>query len=1074
MPSSEILSEEDHARRQRLRHAIAYVSVVAAIAVVGTFFTEWPWFVIDLAILLAFAIAVAVPRSRRYLWPGGPWAPWTGVALLTCGFIIHSYAIELLRQRSDRFDVLGVRFPVGKDSLFSIGADNSVDVRLQLPADSITRWKLVMRRTKDDRFEVVTSTGVDGIQQLNPRWSAWRDRVSLGTGERKWLHKTGSPLSHDTHAVTIKSASNPLIDYRIAARETDGYVLLEWNKSVAYLKVPSNDNPAITVRNNRVLRQLPAGIRLEDLQWNTKPDPIAAANLVLFLNRAPNEAFRSIRPELAHYDFRLTSRSANWRIGSDSAIQLAPHDSVQVFSNGYRWVFGLNVVYSSGYGTGQVDVAFGKAPSFQVGWLPAAEVCAPLTRCTLISNKPLPPPIPYFDISSFGLDTSRFSFLGRVSLNDGQVDLVTPTNVYPGLGDSAVVIPAQPRYQGDAASYRLGVFRIASSGFFSLLATLVGLSALLTGLSLLPPARSYYRTLLSQNSIAVNTAWAFASIGVVLLGVRIALGYRVTYAGPYADRGADTAIGLAITMLLVTAALLMWKSWAPSVIRWMLKVERFLVPLPTAALIHWKEERREVAETTPAQSNQWIVALGLCAFGIAVVSVYRPIAMSAAIILTGLILTCWIVLEYLGSQQTEASIALSPAEVIGMEQPDPDPARVGALVLMSAGIPLSLASPLALLASLTLLVLTLLLAAFFRKRTNHRVGALVVVSVLILVFNGAILRLPGPALLFVGVFFLFLLAIRLGHHISAAVYDQQRFVALFALAVLSFAMSTVLRVDFGLVLVIGFPLIIAFVITLRRGTVPRPAITWPALIITFGVASWFLVVPVLHPGAKGLNTNVAPDSTRAAFEKLGGPLRNAPMADLPVRRSVVRALAAQHPSELELALARTAPSPTRDQIIPALEQIWGGRAYAASGWTGMGLANQTAIGRGIAVPVSYAENTFSVYVLAEHGFLGGLLILACYLTLVVIAAAFVLSVIRQSERFPAPNNTSIAVVVGATLLLAVPAFYVAAANVAAVPLTGQNMPFLGLNAWSDAVFVAALYSAILAMLLDTLALDQRA
>jgi hypothetical protein len=36
-----------------------------------------------------------------------------------------------------------------------------------------------------------------------------------------------------------------------------------------------------------------------------------------------------------------------------------------------------------------------------------------------------------------------------------------------------------------------------------------------------------------------------------------------------------------------------------------------------------------------------------------------------------------------------------------------------------------------------------------------------------------------------------------------------------------------------------------------------------------------------------------------------------------------------------------------------------------------------------------------------------------------------------------------------------------------VPLTGQNMPFLGLNAWSDVTFVGGIITAILAVLLDT-------
>jgi uncharacterized membrane protein len=66
-----------------------------------------------------------------------------------------------------------------------------------------------------------------------------------------------------------------------------------------------------------------------------------------------------------------------------------------------------------------------------------------------------------------------------------------------------------------------------------------------------------------------------------------------------------------------------------------------------------------------------------------------------------------------------------------------------------------------------------------------------------------------------------------------------------------------------------------------------------------------------------------------------------------------------------------------------------------------------------------------------------------------------------------PDDTAIAVLVGGILLITVPAAYVAASNLAMVPLTGQNMPFLGLNAWSDVTFVGGIVTAILAVLLDT-------
>ena len=150
-----------------------------------------------------------------------------------------------------------------------------------------------------------------------------------------------------------------------------------------------------------------------------------------------------------------------------------------------------------------------------------------------------------------------------------------------------------------------------------------------------------------------------------------------------------------------------------------------------------------------------------------------------------------------------------------------------------------------------------------------------------------------------------------------------------------------------------------------------------------------------------------------------------------------------------------------------MEQAWGGRAYAASGMLGEGLAGPTVIGRGVPVPISYAENTFSVYVLSEHGLLGGIAVLLLYVWVVLVVVLYTWRVSR-GERNGAErkvvDDSPLAVVVGGALMLTIPAAYVAASNLGIVPLTGQNMPFLGLNAWSDVSFVGAMISAMVVAL----------
>ncbi len=105
--------------------------------------------------------------------------------------------------------------------------------------------------------------------------------------------------------------------------------------------------------------------------------------------------------------------------------------------------------------------------------------------------------------------------------------------------------------------------------------------------------------------------------------------------------------------------------------------------------------------------------------------------------------------------------------------------------------------------------------------------------------------------------------------------------------------------------------------------------------------------------------------------------------------------------------------------------------------------------------VSYAENTFAVYILSEHGALGGLSVLLLYLALLVVVAVWVFRVGSTIQNTPG-GRVVLAMTVGGTLFLTIPAVYVAASNLGLVPLTGQNMPFLGLNSWADVVLVCGL------------------
>jgi hypothetical protein len=69
-------------------------------------------------------------------------------------------------------------------------------------------------------------------------------------------------------------------------------------------------------------------------------------------------------------------------------------------------------------------------------------------------------------------------------------------------------------------------------------------------------------------------------------------------------------------------------------------------------------------------------------------------------------------------------------------------------------------------------------------------------------------------------------------------------------------------------------------------------------------------------------------------------------------------------------------------------------------------------------------------------------------------------VLRITANTPS-YRASRALFLVAALIVAFPALYVALSNVGFVPITGQNMPFLGLNAWSDVAICAGVIGILI-------------
>jgi hypothetical protein len=320
-----------------------------------------------------------------------------------------------------------------------------------------------------------------------------------------------------------------------------------------------------------------------------------------------------------------------------------------------------------------------------------------------------------------------------------------------------------------------------------------------------------------------------------------------------------------------------------------------------------------------------------------------------------------------------------------------------------------------------------------------------------------------PFVRFALVFTLFLLAIRAGLSCNRVLHQggvKGRVEALGLLVIPLGVLFVFMLFDFGLGLVFFAPMFVTVLLAARIDRLPAPLVLAAgAMLAATSLVAWSVLRPSL------VELRGAPDlgSFSVEYEEVGNrmvdALRHFGVGGA-ITRATVRSMAASDPALLEEAMAFAGPSEALFAAAPSIEQVWGGRAYAASGWTGTGFAGTTPLGRGIPTAVSYAENAFSVYVLSEHGALGGLAVLAVYLALLVVVAVWITGVHGTIQNSP-PGLAVLAMTVGGVLWLVLPAAYVAASNLAVVPLTGQNMPFLGLNSWADVVLVTGLATGML-------------
>jgi hypothetical protein len=1139
------------AGRRMLPRAFWIAGVVLSLALVwlARYRPSWPWFSLWVLALLGLLAVLSLPAVRR-----GLNLSWFGVTLLiltgTGLFDLYLFHVETHRQRSERLEIQGVYFgPDQQPIRVGVGRDD-LDVRLEGSLYDFDRWSLEVRRLDARRFALERPRHVDMLRVRGPE--GW----TLGTpGTRPVL---GAPLDGRTPAVTW--TTGPAGDTsRLELLREGPRGTLVWGRGRARL---SSNDPIV---DRRLARRLSQGVPLAELDWDTLPNPAAASDLVLTRTRRGRTLGRLL---VALPRYRVVSRT-DGDLQTDAApTVMAAGDTVWVTSRGKTWAFALDVAPGVSRVSAPTAVRFVRRPR-PTGWaLPSPEACgSSADRCAVISTRPLPPPQPHFDLSGFGLDTTRYSVLARLEADGDGVRVVSDRNAVRVGYEEVHALPALGA-GGDEAStgVLLAVSREAQGRQSAVLLTVVTLYFLIVGalLVLSGDARLWARR--KEETPNVTAAWAFLNVFLVFLGVRLALGLRVAYTPPFYDRAAVTGVGLWITFATMLVALGRWSAWVPAFWRLAARVER---PISSLFLPGRNGHRRvgsfvlsdalsektdhaglgqervdtSFGKRTRRARVRTLLGLGVFLTSLGLILWQRPEA-AAGLLVSAVGVSAWLAMGVtrLG---VSGKMSGSPVGVITTHGDEGSPlasfaAAAGASVVLVLAIhapELALVPVLVLLGLfglnhavgwttwsahparrgwvlfVALLALAALAAVAFSPWPTESLaalagGAIALTSWLarssqgdeeprvarhfraftdlghvlfsgvgwmgVVLILGALVFLNAqeipPFVRFALVFTLFLLAIRAGlalrRVLEAPSVPERSWGHLEALGLLVIPLAVLLvfmLFDFGLGLVFFAPMFVTVLLAARIDRLPPP-LAAASLAVVAGVT--LLAWSVLKPSLGELRSAPTVPAYSRAYASVGNGLidglRGVGLSG-PITRATVRSIAATDPGLLEEALALAGPSEALMVAAPSREQVWGGRAYASSGWTGTGFAGTTLLGRGVPTAVSYAENTFAVYILAEHGALGGLSVLLVYLSLLVIVAIWVFRVRETIQESPT-GRVVLAMTVGGVLWLTIPAVYVAASNLALVPLTGQNMPFLGLNSWADVVLVCGLATGMVVAL----------
>ena len=1083
----------------RVLRLLTGIGIVAGLAV-AYWRPQWPLLVYWLVLASALGVSISITPALTGLRQRAAWL--MSVSALLIAFGLGTTQLAARRAISPtHLTYRGVHL-AGVDS-FTVGAgDFETDVRLQ-PAPIGIPWSMRVVRSGPR----LLLQPLRGIEQLRAGPLRPGSRIGAFSVAQSAILASGADWA------VIVDPAGTVVD---TLRMVDGK--LQSARRNVFLLRPTND--AIAARYGRRLR---SGTSLSALD-GTRASPSAYERFVRvqelstrnvvngvsypFLRRVFGGRGPLLVSAVPPYRLRGRDGGDRWLVIADSAI-------VEVRSGDATWRFALHANWrrqpSADPG---VTLLFAQNPSPLETPLPAGVSCSPGAACGAISLRRLPPPVAHIALDYAGFDPDRYGLLGTLRVLRTGYQVILPRERFDvERGRSRpVAIPvtelsslsAPVSSAAPARSTRWILLGATGEGDYSVMILAVGI-----GLALLFAA--IYRVIATV-SIRVPTPATIGHERAIMVGItailaliltRVIVGARVRFFDPFLERGIETAVGLCVAIALVAVGLLTWSAWLPPFFagaRATLTGQRPPGRI-LAGIVHAIERLWVLVRHEPTRTPALLVAASLVVLAISSPGAVGYGLATGVVVLMTWVTVAWVtafsgpyfetfergaqsVVEHLSPPAPIGGVARTPARGSpNADRPSLSAAvlrllrRVPELPLMLACVAAEFAhmfpKPLGAVAAIAVFVLAPVIIARRRRQMtptlqpDYFAAAIGVAAFMACIAALRVTSENGSMGAFVLVVFVALAAVRIGRGVgsrletsaqsttpSTAVAPRLLLIESLLLAAPLVLLLPLASLDMGLGLVMVVPL--GFATLLAAGwRTARWRLLVPSLAM-FGVI--MLARQVVFPSLRPIRDADSHATQAKAFARMSEPLgTRLPMLGTPMDRAAARSVTTRDRPLAEALLVAAQPGPARDLLIPSIEQIWGAQAYANAGLWGEGLGQAVIGGRGVAETVSYAENTFSVFVLAEHGAVGGALVLCLYLLLTGAVAACVLGSAADTPSYRASR----ALFLVAALIVAVPALYVALSNLGLLPITGQNMPFLGLNAWSDVAICAGVVGILL-------------